>query len=185
MQCNSSTPEQKSLERFCVEASEESQNSSNSLWGVATSGCWLGSLSSLASSILKCLLDCKLVNSMDTRPILGRKAYIGMKIIKYSNNDAINKPQTNGASVHVIDDNSPNAVHTSMTEKSLVETFPRDFAKKVGQLDGEYHVKIDTAITPVQHAPRRVPVALRTRLKAELDEMEQQGVITFVTTPTA
>ena len=36
----------------------------------------------------------------------------------------------------------------------------------------------------MQHAPRRVPVALRDRLKENLDDMVQQGIIAPVTKPT-
>jgi hypothetical protein len=72
-----------------------------------------------------------------------------------------------------------------MTKESLVENFSKVFTEDIGQLDGEYHIKVDPTITPVQHAPRRVPVALRAQLKAELEEMERQGIIVSVTTPTA
>jgi len=40
----------------------------------------------------KCLLDCKLVGQKDIHPILGGKACIGMNIVQYTGNDAINKP---------------------------------------------------------------------------------------------
>ena len=110
----------------------------------------------------KCLLDWKLVDCPDIRPILGRKACIGMNIVKYTDNDAINKPQSDGAPIHAVDNTvSSNAVHATMSKESLVKGFPQVFAEEVGQLDGEYHIKLDTTMAPVQHAPRRVPVALR------------------------
>ena len=68
--------------------------------------------------------------------------------------------------------------------EELCKQFPRVFADEVGQLEGEYHNKLDTAVAPVQHAPRRVPVALRDQLKAELDEMVEKGIIAPVTVPT-
>ena len=37
---------------------------------------------------------------------------------------------------------------------------------------------------PVQHAPRRVPVAIRDKLKQTLEHLTQQGIITPVTEPT-
>jgi len=40
-----------------------------------------------------------------------------------------------------------------------VKPFPEVFAEEVGQLDGEYHIKIDPSVSPVQHPTRRVPVA--------------------------
>ena len=40
----------------------------------------------------KCQLDCKLVDNNGIRPLLGRKASVGMKIIKYIDNEELNKP---------------------------------------------------------------------------------------------
>ena len=128
----------------------------------------------------KCLLDCKLVDCEDIRPILGRKACIGMNIVKYTDNDAINKPTTGNASVYSVDDN-PNG---GMSKERLLNQFPDVFAEEVGQLDGEYHIKIDPAVSPVQHPPHRVPVAVREKLKSELERMTAQNVIAPVTTPT-
>ena len=48
---------------------------------------------------------------------------------------------------------------------------------KSGLLDGEYHIKIDTKIPPVQHAPQCVPGALRDKLKVELDRMVEEQII--------
>ena len=42
----------------------------------------------------KCKLDCKLMDSDLIRPILGRRACIGMHLIEYHDNDALNKPET-------------------------------------------------------------------------------------------
>ena len=38
----------------------------------------------------RCLLDCNLVDSKKVTPILGRKAYLGMNIIQYLDNDQQN-----------------------------------------------------------------------------------------------
>lgn len=126
----------------------------------------------------KCLLDCKLVEDEDIRPILGRKACIGMNIIKYTDNDAINKSTTDGSAVFTLHNDN------SMSKESILERYPEVFSENVGQLEGEYHIKVDSTVNPVQHAPRRVPVALRDRLKSELERMVEQEIIYPVTTPT-
>ena len=128
----------------------------------------------------KCLLDCKLVDHKDIRPIVGRKACIGMSIVQYTDNDAINKPTTGNAAVYSVTDN-PNE---NLSKESLLKHFPEVFAEEVGQLEGEYHIKIDPTVSPVQHPPRRVPVAVREQLKAELCRMVEQDIIAPVTTPT-
>ena len=54
----------------------------------------------------------------------------------------------------------------------------------IGCLPGEYHVEVDPAIKPVQHAPGRVPVPLKSKLIEKIDEMEKQGIIVKETQPT-
>ena len=124
-------------------------------------------------------LDCKLVDNKDIRPILGRKACIGMNIVKYTDNDAINKPTTGNASVYAVEDNL-----SGMSKESLVKQFPEVFAEEVGQLDGEYHIKVDPTVSPVQHPPRRVPVSVREQLKSELQRLTERDIIAPITTPT-
>ena len=58
------------------------------------------------------------------------------------------------------------------------------FGEGVGLLEGEYHIQLKEDAVPVQHAPCRVPVALRDRLRNTLDEMVQQDIVAPVTQPT-
>ena len=52
-----------------------------------------------------------------------------------------------------------------------------DVFEGLGCLDGELHLEVDPNVSPVAHPPRKVPVALRERLKCELTDMEAQGVM--------
>ena len=52
-------------------------------------------------------------------------------------------------------------------------------------MEGAYRIRIDTEVDPVQSAHRRVPVALRDKLKETLDDLQQQDIIGAVTIPTA
>ena len=58
-----------------------------------------------------------------------------------------------------------------------------DLFKGVGQSPNECDIMIDTNVPPVVHPPRRVLIAVRDNFKTELDHMEQDDVITKVTTP--
>ena len=50
---------------------------------------------------------------------------------------------------------------------------------------GSYHIELDTSVHPsVQNQPRRVPVPLQSELKSKLNQMERDGIIATVTTPT-
>jgi len=50
-----------------------------------------------------CKLDCKLVDSTNIRPLLGRKACLGIKIVSYLDNDKINKPNTKDVVVFALE----------------------------------------------------------------------------------
>lgn len=60
-----------------------------------------------------------------------------------------------------------------------------DLFSGLGCLPGEHTIKLDHSVTPVVHPPRRVPIALRDKLKDELDRMENLGVIVKQEDPTA
>ena len=49
---------------------------------------------------------------------------------------------------------------------------------------GEYHINVDHTVKPVLHPARRVPFALKEKLKAELNRMVSLGVIEKVDKPT-
>ena len=59
---------------------------------------------------------------------------------------------------------------------SILKEFP-NVLRGMGCLPGDYHITLDSSVTPVVHAPRRVPHAKRDKLKQELDRMENQGII--------
>ena len=48
----------------------------------------------------------------------------------------------------------------------------------------QYHIRVDPTVKPVIDPARRVPVALRVKVKEELDRMQQIGVIEPVEQPT-
>ena len=66
---------------------------------------------------------------------------------------------------------------------AILEEFKEVF-QGLGCLNYEYDIKIDANVPPVVHPPRRVPFALRSRLKAQLQKMEAEGVIAPVEEPT-
>ena len=51
-------------------------------------------------------------------------------------------------------------------------------------MPGQYHIDVDETFSPVQHAPRRVPVALKKELKDHLELLVAQNIITPVKEPT-
>ena len=52
------------------------------------------------------------------------------------------------------------------------------------KLKGQYKLEIEENAKPVVHAPRRVPVALKGKLKRELEQLQSLGIIEKVIEPT-
>ena len=70
------------------------------------------------------------------------------------------------------------------TKDHILEEFPALF-RGLGNLGEEYHIKMRERLCPYAlFTPRNVPIPLRTKVKEELDRMEELGVITKVTEPT-
>ncbi|CAG2235185.1 unnamed protein product [Mytilus edulis] len=49
--------------------------------------------------------------------------------------------------------------------------------KGLGCLPGTHKIRINKTVAPVVHAPRKIPIAIKDKVKAELDRMEDIGVI--------
>lgn len=81
---------------------------------------------------VRCCLDCKLVDQQGIRPLLGRKACLGMKIVAYLDNDQLNKPTVQNAEVYAVKDQNS----SSLTKEELITKYPGVFSDGVGLLEG-------------------------------------------------
>jgi hypothetical protein len=77
------------------------------------------------------------------------------------------------------------SVNKQVTDKTakLIET-NKDVFEGLGCLPGEYKIKLQEGATPVIHAARKVPLALKDRLKKELNRLCKLGVIEKTKEPT-
>ena len=51
-------------------------------------------------------------------------------------------------------------------------------------MSGKLHLEINKNVTPVQHNPRKIPVALKDDINSKLDQMIKQGILKEVNEPT-
>ena len=72
---------------------------------------------------------------------------------------------------------------TTLTEENILQEYS-DVFNGLGCLPGTYSIEIDKTMKPVQHQPRRVPVAQKAEVKAEIERLVNKGVITKVVEPT-
>jgi len=69
------------------------------------------------------------------------------------------------------------------TKEKILHEY-KDVFSGIGCFDGEYSITLDPTVTPVICPPRRVPVALQTALREELDFLTQKGILSEVKEPT-
>ena len=74
-------------------------------------------------------------------------------------------------------------INFAMCDDNIISKFP-DVFEGLGCLPGSYEIAIDHLISPVEHAPRRIPVSIKTRVEEELDRLVNLQVITTVKEPT-
>ena len=72
----------------------------------------------------------------------------------------------------------------TVASTSVLDSFGDVFGDELGTLPGVAHFEIDSCVTPVVAATRRVPVALREPLKSELNKLQTMNVISQVEEPT-
>jgi hypothetical protein len=70
-----------------------------------------------------------------------------------------------------------------MTRDTVLTEYKHLFSG-LGELEGDISIHLKEDATPTIHAPRRVPHAIKDKLKAQLDKMENSDVIAKVTEPT-
>lgn len=98
------------------------------------------------------MIDYFVVNSKKSQCILGLSSSISLNLIKKI--DECNK----------------------MYVPNLLEEYG-DLMKGIGNISGESEINVKSNISPVVHCPRKVPLALRQKLKNRLCELEKHGII--------
>ena len=67
--------------------------------------------------------------------------------------------------------------------RDLQALFPNSF-NCIGDMLGEYDIKTDPTVLPVQHGRQKVPIEYKEEIEKELGEMVHQGIIMKQTEPT-
>ena len=104
----------------------------------------------------------------DGIPIIGSRAAQQMGLITICKENVMK-----------VDDNET----VPLSKEKLLEIYS-DVFEGTGKFEGKYHMEVDDDATPVIHPPRRVPVALRSKLKEELDRLVEAEIIAPVETHT-
>ncbi len=76
-------------------------------------------------------------------------------------------------------------MHSLSTTEQVTSLYPDVFNRPLGTLAETVHLEVDTNVRPVVTPTRRVPAALRSKFRDELDRLQDLGVIAPVSEPTS
>jgi hypothetical protein len=110
----------------------------------------------------------------DVKPILGARAIQHTKL---------NEIQSARSAEERNKNQRPESTEGQMKKKQIEERFKNVF-KGEGKLEGKLHLEIDSNVKPIQLPVRKVPVAVKEKIKFELDRLSDLEIITPVQAPT-
>ena len=67
--------------------------------------------------------------------------------------------------------------------EDLIKLYPNSF-DRLGSLKGEYDIKVDPTVPPVQHARRKVPIESKEAIEEAIDYMVSEGILEQQIKPT-
>ena len=117
-------------------------------------------------------VEFQIAEKSDVVPVLGLQTCLDLNLIKRV-----------FAVKDTSDETGTSKLSTQQTSEEIIKEYD-DVFHGLGCLEGEYHIKTNPNVTPVVHVPRKVPYALRDKLKTEIERMENLGVIENVVEPT-
>ncbi|XP_046330984.2 uncharacterized protein K02A2.6-like [Haliotis rufescens] len=117
-----------------------------------------------------------LITKGNYKPLLGSRVIQHMGLITVNRDNIMSVAAEDQVNV-VNKEDSP------VTMKDVTSKYPELFEGD-GKLEGELHLEIDESATPVQIPCRKVPVAMKPKLKDELERLVKMNIITPVTDPT-
>ena len=78
---------------------------------------------------------------------------------------------------------SVQAEQTVVMKESLLEQYLQVF-EGIGCMPGNYHLTIDSSVKPVVHPPRKIPLSMKGKVEAELQQLTELEIIEPVSKPT-
>ena len=71
-------------------------------------------------------------------------------------------------------------VKSVQTTEEIIANYPEMFQRELRTLPGTVHLEVEQGATPAVAPPRRVPTSLKSKLKQELDRLQQLEVIASI-----
>ena len=102
------------------------------------------------------------------RPLLSARASRELELVNFCNIVSIQKPITT---------NSKSLIKTYRMKAYKIVDNHKELFEGYGKFERKVTLEVDPSISPSIQPPRRIPIALRNKLKNELSVLEKDGII--------
>ncbi|XP_055527066.1 uncharacterized protein K02A2.6-like [Wyeomyia smithii] len=120
------------------------------------------------------------VVDVEHRPLLSANASRELGLVKFCNTVAFGEPSSSCHS----DDQQKKLLNIHRVKAQQIINEHQQLFKGYGKLPGCVSLEIDNSVIPSIQPPRRVPIAMRNKLKAEVESLEKDGIIVKETSHT-
>ena len=107
------------------------------------------------------------------KPLLGLRASEQMQLISVVRQN-----------IMAIQSEEPSQSKSPLTTESILKEYA-DVFRGEGKLEGDLHLEIGPNVPPVQLPTGKVPIAIKEKLKEEIDRLEGLNIVTPVNVPTS
>lgn len=114
------------------------------------------------------------VVDVDHRPLLSANVCEFLRLVKFCNSVTYKREESNGEQSDK--SNTLWKVHRVKAERIVAKH--ESVFQGYGKIPGEVSLEIDPTVQPQIQQPRRIPIALREKLRSELGRLEEDGIIT-------
>jgi len=117
----------------------------------------------------------------------GKRLDLRFQVVESSNKPLLSAEACEQLGLLKVDIDPEESIHvlkssSNLTRDQILVQY-KDVFEGLGHI-GDTTIITDPSVKPVQHSPRRVPVPLRDKVKAKLDDLERKGIVEKVTVPT-
>ena len=109
----------------------------------------------------------------------GKRLHLKFQVVEGSNKPLLSAEGCEQLGLLKVDIDPEECIHflksNNPTKDQILSNY-KDVFEGLGHI-GDTSIITDPSVKPVQHAPRRVPVALRDRVKATLDDLERKEIM--------
>ena len=108
-------------------------------------------------------------------PLLGYEACLDLKVLQFLDLLLLDLLSTQPTTIDSSRERSKST--TTLASDPVLKDYLDCFSTKPGMLPSKAHLLVDSAITPVVHPPRKIPVSMLDLTRQKLREMEEDGII--------